>query len=115
MNNNYLNEEKYQKTRKKLTMIAGISIVIAVVFLILTILSKGNVKGFFFTGTFLTGVMIPIPLFFIANARSISAFQAQSTMPVAKEGLEKIAPSVGVVAKEVAKGFNEANNNKNTN
>jgi flagellar basal body-associated protein FliL len=53
---------------------------------------------------------------FIAKRREIMAFTVQQTMPVAQEATEKMAPTVGVVAKEIAKGIkegiNEADNNQ---
>lgn len=40
----------------------------------------------------------------VANGRKIVAFGTQMVMPVAKEGIEDISPSLGVAAKEIAKG-----------
>ena len=40
--------------------------------------------------------------------REIAAFKAQQNMPVAQEGIEKMAPTIGVIAKDVVKGINEA-------
>lgn len=40
-----------------------------------------------------------------AKRREITAFTAQQVMPVAKEGIEKMAPTAGVTAKEIAKGI----------
>jgi hypothetical protein len=45
--------------------------------------------------------------FVIPNRRSILAYQVQQVRPVAQEGIEKVAPSVGVAAKEIAKGVKE--------
>lgn len=42
-----------------------------------------------------------------AHLRQISAYMAQQQMPIAKESIEKIAPSVGVAAKEITKGIKE--------
>lgn len=42
-----------------------------------------------------------------AKQRKILAFQAQSAMPVAKEGVEEIAPSLGKAAKEISKGVKD--------
>lgn len=49
-------------------------------------------------------------IFMVAKGRHIFAFQAQQVMPIAKEGIEKMAPSVGGAAKEVAKGIKEGLN-----
>lgn len=46
-------------------------------------------------------------LILTAKRREITAFTAQQVMPVAKEGIEKMAPSAGVAAKEIAKGIKE--------
>lgn len=51
--------------------------------------------------------IISLPIFIIAKMRHIAAFTAQQTMPVAKEATEKMAPTVGVVAKEITKGVKE--------
>ena len=83
------------------------------------------ISAFMFPG------MIALMLFITAKRRSIMAFSAQQAMPVAQEGIEKMAPTIGKaganiakemtpvygdIAKEVAKGIkegiNEANENK---
>lgn len=43
----------------------------------------------------------------VAKQRKILAFQAQGVMPVAKEGIEEISPSLGKVAKEISKGVKD--------
>ena len=47
----------------------------------------------------------------VAKQRSILAYQTQQVMPVAQEGIEKMAPSVGsaagTIAKEVSRGIKE--------
>lgn len=48
-------------------------------------------------------------LYFIANRRAVAAFTVQQTMPIAQEGLETIAPSVGKVAEEISKGIRKDN------
>lgn len=52
-------------------------------------------------------IMIAIPLFFYANARNMLAFQAQQTIPVAKEGINEMAPTMGNAAHEIAKGIKD--------
>ena len=71
---------------------------------------------------FLT-LMISGSIYMIAKRREIMAFTAQQVMPVAQEGIEKMAPTVGKagaevmkdvapamgeIAKEVAKGIKDA-------
>ena len=46
-------------------------------------------------------------IMFIAHRREIAAFSTQQIMPVAKEGAEAIAPTLGTVAKEISKGIKE--------
>ena len=46
-------------------------------------------------------------IFATANGREINAFYAQQQIPVAQESIEKMAPSVGNAAKEIAKGIKE--------
>ena len=48
--------------------------------------------------------------FLIGNGREITAYSAQQVMPVAKEGIEEMAPTVGYAAKEIAKGIKEGIN-----
>ena len=43
-------------------------------------------------------------IYMIAKRREILAFSTQQVMPVAKEGINKMAPTMGKVAKEVTKG-----------
>jgi len=52
-------------------------------------------------------LIISVAIFTTANGREINAFYAQQQIPVAQEGIEKMAPSVGNAAKEIAKGIKE--------
>ena len=64
--------------------------------------------------------MIAFSIFMVTKRREILAFSAQQVMPIAQEGIEKMAPTVGkaagTIGKELAKsikeGINEANSNK---
>ena len=61
------------------------------------------------------------PIYIFSKRREIVAFTTQQVMPVAQEGIEKMAPTIGsaagTIGKELAKGIkegiNEADNNKN--
>lgn len=57
-------------------------------------------------GIFITivGCMIR---FAVGNQRNIMAYQTQQVMPIAQEKIEKMAPSMGTAAKEIAKGIKE--------
>ena len=129
----YLNEEKYQKTNKKIK-IAGIIVLLIGLGLIgfgiynlimansIEVPKMGN-PGWFdaaaeqshqqFAGTFLCMIGVftlaigCIIRFVIPNRRSILAYQVQQIRPVAQEGIEKVAPSVGIAAKEITKGVKE--------
>lgn len=185
----YLNEEQYQKTKKKLIKIANIVIVIGVI-LALTLLIAGIVKksnsgkttefdnqinalkqeisildeqinnefmdnglsskyyeldrqrdtkqsqltdlemdkfdkennksyiGFFGGVAFVVVLFggIAGSLYFIAYRRNITAFTVQQTMPIAQEGLQEIAPTLGKVSEEIYKGIRKgkSQNQKNS-
>lgn len=49
--------------------------------------------------------MISGSIFMFAKRRHILAFQTQQVMPVAKEGIDEMAPTIGNVAGEIAKGI----------
>ena len=57
-------------------------------------------------------------LLLIAKRRHITAFTTQQVLPVAQEGIVKMAPTAGVVAREISKGIaegkNEADNPQDT-
>ena len=63
-------------------------------------------------GIFITivGCMIR---FVIGNQRQISAYMTQEQMPIAQEGIEKMAPSMGTAAREIAKGIKEGMSDDN--
>lgn len=46
----------------------------------------------------------------LVKRREILAYTAQQVMPVAQEGIEKMAPSIGKVAGEIAKNFKDSDN-----
>ena len=113
-NKEYLNEEQYQKTKKKLSKIGTILLCIGIPFAIIgfvttfVIHSENNLFFFMFLG--MPMIFIGFFLIMTSHMREISAFTAQQQMPIVKEGIEKISPSVGVAAKEIAKGIKEGLN-----
>ncbi len=144
MEKEYLSEEEYQKNAKKLKKTGKIILIIGVcilalgfIFLVLGFLGFGSVfggvddmqrvgKGIFggFGLMALGGILDSIGstviliggvIMFIAHRREITAFTTQQVMPVAKEGIEKMAPTVGVVAKEITKGIKEGLNEEPNN
>ena len=112
-NKEYLSEEQYQKISKKLSIISKILLVV------------GGISILLFLYVFFTDIIdehpqltlllmlgflmlsIGLMLFFVSHTRQISAYMTQQQMPVAKEGIEKMAPTAGVVAKEITKGVKE--------
>lgn len=122
-NNQYLNEENYQKTSKRINLVGNILLTlgmlmlisaITIIILAFTILNK----------PMLIGVAGPLLVFGIAfigfggqakiigNARSITAYFSQQQIPVAKEAINEMSPSIGKVAKEVTRGIKEGLNDK---
>ena len=53
----------------------------------------------------ISAASISIMVYIVAKRREIMAFSAQQVMPVAQEGIEKIAPTIGNAAGEIAKGI----------
>lgn len=70
--------------------------------------SFASIPFFMFGGVVIIGtLMISGFVFMITKRREIAAFATQQMMPVAQEGIEKMAPSIGTVAKEVTSGIKE--------
>ncbi|MEG1995176.1 MAG: hypothetical protein RR255_01970 [Bacilli bacterium] len=72
-------------------------------------INKTNSMGYYMAGVFIlfATFIISGALFLTAKKREITAFGVQQAMPVAQEGAEKIAPSIGNIAKEITKGVEE--------
>lgn len=62
---------------------------------------------YFIIGGFIiiASVMISGSIYFFAKRREILAFSTQQVMPVAQEGIEKMAPTIGKAAGEISKGI----------
>ena len=74
--------------------------------------AKNSIDDFASTGFIIFGVFICIAtlmifstIIFIAKRRKILAFSAQQVMPIAKEGIDEMAPTIGNAAGEIAKGI----------
>lgn len=50
-------------------------------------------------------------IFLVSKQRNILAFQAQQLIPIAKEGVDEMAPAMGNLAREVTKGRKEGEEN----
>ena len=136
--NKYLNEEKYQQNAKKLKTIGKIVLILGVcmfiagavlLFLGFTgfgkagaannpdVVADGIIGGFglFALGGFMDAIGVFIigvggMLLMVAHRREIEAFSAQQIMPVAKEGINEMAPTIGNAAGEIAKGIKKGLN-----
>ncbi|MGN1312121.1 MAG: hypothetical protein ACI4U4_03815 [Bacilli bacterium] len=64
---------------------------------------------FYMFGAFviIAACMISGSIYMFAKRREITAFTTQQVMPVAQEGIDKMAPTIGNAAKEIAKGIKE--------
>lgn len=64
---------------------------------------------FFIFGVFIiiASTMISFGIFMISKRREILAFSAQQVMPIAQEGIEKMAPTIGNAAGTISKGIAE--------
>lgn len=137
------NNQKVKKVGKILLIVGAIVLALGAVFLILGFAKFGNTAtesismrefnmeattskafgsiGLVAVGGFLNfigwglaiagGIMM-----IISHRREIKAYTTQQVMPIAQEGINKMAPTVGNAAKEIAKGIKEGINeadNKN--
>lgn len=74
--------------------------------------AKNSTGDFASSSSIMLGVFICIAIcmisgfmFMFAKQRHIVAFKVQQVMPVAKEGIDEMAPTIGNVAGEIAKGI----------
>ena len=138
----YLNEEDYQRYTTKLKKVGKILLIVGLVLFILSIglIVAGSITfgrtvvtekatsalsgmGLFAVDGFLSVFSFGLAsvggmILFIAHRREITAYTTQQVMPVAKETIdemtptmskaaEKMAPAAGTVAKEITKGIKE--------
>jgi len=147
MANVYLNEERYQKTKKKLQMVALIILLVGLIggglllykgittekidknalkveqreefnqngysekyYDLADQIQKDDPKYFYIIFGVVTLVVTGITslsIYITTKKREIAAFGAQQMMPIAQEGIDTMAPTVGNAAKEIAKGIKE--------
>ena len=64
---------------------------------------------FYMFGAFIiiASSMIAVSIYIFGKRREIAAFTTQQVMPIAKEGINEMAPTIGNVAGEIAKGIKE--------
>jgi len=70
-------------------------------------ISKAKYVPLYMFGAFIiiASCMISGSIYLFAKRREITAFTAQQVMPVAQEGIEKMAPTVGNAAGSIAQGI----------
>lgn len=80
-----------------------------------SIISKARYTPFYMIGGFIiiASCIASFSIFMFAKKREITAFTVQQTMPVAQEGIEKMASTVGNAGKELARGIKEGLNEEN--
>ncbi len=144
-NKKYLNEESYQKNNNKVKKIGKTLLIIGIIALVISfiILVLGFIGfGSSFTGGIgepsqmakgafsgmgllvLGGVINSVGFLFtisggivllVAHRREITAYGVQQVMPVAKEGIEKITPTIanaaGSIAESISKGIENGKKN----
>ena len=84
-------------------------------------INSSDSNKYFMIGGFIIIVtfMVSGVLFMIAKKREITAFGMQQTMPLAQEGIEKMAPTIGnaagTIARDVAAGIKEGTDSNEEN
>lgn len=118
-NKEYLNEEQYQKNKKKINDVGTILLIIGIIMLFVGFIMAfgfGKLRFFIFAV-----IGLPLAAFggqakLLGHGREISAYMAQQQMPITQENIEKMAPSVGkaagTVSKEIVKGIKEEMDDK---
>lgn len=82
---------------------------------------KSKSIPFYIFGAFIIigSCIISFSVFMFAKRREITAFTVQQTMPLAQEGIEKMAPTIGnaagTIGKGIAKGIKEGINDADEN
>ena len=118
-NKEYLTEERYNKMKKyfiikySIILLIGIVMIIGGIYLLLKFkeLDYFSVEQYAGCGLILVGISLSFVSFSDlhkhAFSREIQAYKLQQQMPLAQESIEKIAPSIGKVAKDIKKGLKE--------
>ena len=118
-NKEYLTEERYNKMKKYFIIkyliltVIGRAMIIGGVYLLLKFkdLDYFSIEQYAGCGLILVGISLSIMSFGDLRkhtfSREIQAYKLQQQMPLAQECIEKIAPSIGKVAKDIKKGLKE--------
>ena len=128
-NNQFLNEEKFQQTNTKVKKVGTIIMIGALVLIVIGIIviimaanksvppmgdsnwfdasTEKSHQKFLGTTLLMLGIFVEFVgcmiRFGIGNRREIMAYQVQSMMPIAKEGVKEMAPTMGQAAGEMMK------------
>ena len=130
----YLNEEDYQRYNKKVKKVGKILLIVGLILVAVSIaliiigaVGFGNNAlnenergvlggmGLFAVGSFMSVfsfgmASVGAMCLMVAHRREITAYTTQQVMPVAKEGINEMAPTVGNAAGEIAKGIKKGIN-----
>lgn len=126
------NKEKIKRVGKILLIVGITTLVIGIILLILGFVGFGKTAtstvsnfdfdmksttssifgsfGLFVAGGFLTSIGFMVTIggvvaTVIAHQREIKAFTVQQTMPIAQEGVEAMAPTIGHAAQTISEGI----------
>lgn len=121
-NKEYLNEKEYKKINIFLIILGILLFGGGVALLVPSILKYQSITDVWSKSAFdsqtsamFTGfggvvlILLGIVVILIPFKRKIMAYNAQQVMPVAQEGIEKLGPSIGKVAGDIAKEVNKEN------
>ena len=111
----YLNEEKFQKTNKKVNVIGIIFLSVGGLTLLGIIIGLlGGLINPYSKYASICGVLavlsfglfsVGIICFNSSHSRQMSAYMMQQHMPLSQEYIKKMSPSIGTSATEIAKGI----------
>ena len=116
-NKEYLTEERYNKMNKGFKTLYIILAIIGVALIItgiLILIKNKDVDFYTISNIIAIGlIIIGIPLSVLSIGdflrhtftRDMISYYTEQSLPIEKEKIEKIAPSVGVLAKEISKGI----------
>lgn len=121
MESKYVNEKNYKRVRKIFILLYVILLILGIFVFIYGLLAFKNEKNIPFVNVFLMlcGLcMVAVSgdgIIKHAFSRNIAGYYIQQKMPVAKEGIEQMAPTIGKAAGDIAKGIKEGLSSSNDN
>ena len=118
-NKEYLTEDRYNKViryfiiKYTIMLLIGIAMIIGGIYLLIKFkeIEYFSIEQYAGCGLLLVGISLSIMSFGDlrkhAYSREMLAYKLQQQMPLAQETFEKLAPSIGKVAKEIKKGIKD--------